>query len=154
MRLHCDVEVVSRHLPALGLRNRGKGVRAVLSLCQQAPQSHPRPLARGERGGPQPACLLVSTLKDKRGTRYEVRGASRQFQGVSTGHFPGREAGRPGAWRTPPFPRLELVLGFVSAGARTLPPLPFPGLFPRARRRRAFENNFLVILLFISATSN
>ncbi|XP_045423745.1 leucine-rich repeat protein 1 isoform X1 [Lemur catta] len=62
MKLHCEVEVVSRHLPALGLRNRGKGTRAVLSLCQQTPRSHPRP-----------ACLLISTLKDKRGTRYELK---------------------------------------------------------------------------------
>lgn len=59
------MEVVSRHLPALGMRNRGKGVRALVSLCQQAPRSAPRP-----------ACLLVATLKDKRGTRYEVRAAA------------------------------------------------------------------------------
>lgn len=75
MRLHCEVEVVSRHLPALGMRNRGKGVRAVLSLCQQAPRTPPGPRAGGERGGRHPACLFISTLKDKRGTRYEVRGA-------------------------------------------------------------------------------
>ncbi|XP_036125603.1 leucine-rich repeat protein 1 isoform X1 [Molossus molossus] len=81
MKLHCEVEVVSRHLPALGLRNRGKGVRAVLSLCQQAPQSQPRPGAGAgaERGGPQPPCLLISTLKDKRGTRYELKGNIEQF---------------------------------------------------------------------------
>ncbi|XP_019517933.1 PREDICTED: leucine-rich repeat protein 1 isoform X1 [Hipposideros armiger] len=71
MKLHCEVEVVSRHLPALGLRNRGKGVRAVLSLSQQTPKNPPRPPAGGERGGQHPACLLISTLKDKRGTRYE-----------------------------------------------------------------------------------
>ncbi|XP_047398454.1 leucine-rich repeat protein 1 isoform X5 [Sciurus carolinensis] len=71
MKLHCEVEVISRHLPALGLRNRGKGVRAVLSLCQQAPGSQLRPRARDEPGGPRPACLLISTMKDKRGTRYE-----------------------------------------------------------------------------------
>uniref|UniRef100_A0A2K5XB11 Leucine rich repeat protein 1 n=1 Tax=Mandrillus leucophaeus TaxID=9568 RepID=A0A2K5XB11_MANLE len=63
MKLQCEVEVISRHLPALGLRNRGKGVRAVLSLCQQTSRSQPS--AR--------AFLLISTLKDKRGTRYEVR---------------------------------------------------------------------------------
>uniref|UniRef100_A0A2K5XAV3 Leucine rich repeat protein 1 n=1 Tax=Mandrillus leucophaeus TaxID=9568 RepID=A0A2K5XAV3_MANLE len=62
MKLQCEVEVISRHLPALGLRNRGKGVRAVLSLCQQTSRSQPS--AR--------AFLLISTLKDKRGTRYEV----------------------------------------------------------------------------------
>uniref|UniRef100_A0A8C5Y9C7 PIF1/LRR1 pleckstrin homology domain-containing protein n=1 Tax=Microcebus murinus TaxID=30608 RepID=A0A8C5Y9C7_MICMU len=58
MKLHCKVEVVSRHLPALGLRNWGK---AVLSLCQQRPTSYQ-----------QPICLLISTLKDKHGTPYEA----------------------------------------------------------------------------------
>lgn len=72
MKLHCEVEVVSRQLPALGMRNRGKGVRAVLSLCQQTARGQPR--ARGERSGPHLTCLFISTLKDKRGTRYEVRG--------------------------------------------------------------------------------
>ncbi|XP_062061173.1 leucine-rich repeat protein 1 isoform X3 [Lepus europaeus] len=74
MRLHCDVEVVSRHLPALGMRNRGKGVRAVLSVCQQ-----PRPRAGGEPGDRPRACLLISTLKDKRGTRYELKENIEQF---------------------------------------------------------------------------
>ncbi|ELW46992.1 Leucine-rich repeat protein 1 [Tupaia chinensis] len=88
MKLHCDVEVTPRHLPALGLRNRGKGVRAVLSLCQQTPRSQPRPRAGGEPGGPPRACLLISTLKDKRGTRYEVRRA-----GVLQGSRGGRASG-------------------------------------------------------------
>ncbi|XP_004638829.1 leucine-rich repeat protein 1 isoform X2 [Octodon degus] len=72
MKLHCEVEVVSRHLPTLGLRNRGKGVRAVVSLCQlRAP-------AKGEPG-PRSACLLVSTMKDKRGTCYELKENIEQF---------------------------------------------------------------------------
>ncbi|XP_032962958.1 leucine-rich repeat protein 1 isoform X2 [Rhinolophus ferrumequinum] len=79
MKLHCEVEVISRHLPALGLRNRGKGVRAVLVLCQQTPKSQPWPQAGGERGGPRPACLLISTLKDKHGTRYELKENIEQF---------------------------------------------------------------------------
>ncbi|MBZ3876668.1 Leucine-rich repeat protein 1 [Sciurus carolinensis] len=89
MKLHCEVEVISRHLPALGLRNRGKGVRAVLSLCQQAPGSQLRPRARDEPGGPRPACLLISTMKDKRGTRYEVSalGAGRRARGVGYALF-------------------------------------------------------------------
>uniref|UniRef100_A0ABI7WGT3 PIF1/LRR1 pleckstrin homology domain-containing protein n=2 Tax=Felinae TaxID=338152 RepID=A0ABI7WGT3_FELCA len=74
MKLHCEVEVVSRRLPALGMRNRGKGIRAVLSLCQQTPGSRPRPRAGGERGGPLPTCLVICTLRDKRGTRYELHG--------------------------------------------------------------------------------
>ncbi|XP_020030084.1 leucine-rich repeat protein 1 isoform X3 [Castor canadensis] len=68
MKLHCEVEVVSRHLPTLGLRNRGKGIRTVLSLCQQSPRSQLRP-----------ACLLISTMKDKRGTRYELKENIEQF---------------------------------------------------------------------------
>ncbi|XP_008565411.1 PREDICTED: leucine-rich repeat protein 1 [Galeopterus variegatus] len=79
MKLHCEVEVISRHLPALGLRNRGKGVRAVLSLCQQTPRSQPRPRAGGEPGSSHPACLLICTLKDKRGTRYELKENIEQF---------------------------------------------------------------------------
>nr|XP_017530519.2 leucine-rich repeat protein 1 isoform X3 [Manis javanica] len=79
MKLHCEVEVVSRHLPALGLRNRGKGVRAVLSLGQQTPRSQPRPRAGSERGGGHPVCLLICTLKDKRGTRYELKENIEQF---------------------------------------------------------------------------
>lgn len=117
MKLHCEVEVISRHLPALGLRNRGKGVRAVLVLCQQTPKSQPWPQAGGERGGPRPACLLISTLKDKHGTRYEVRGASRPCRGSQPRARPlRREAGRSRGWS--PF------WGFVSH--RLLSPHPHP----------------------------
>lgn len=99
MKLHCEVEVISRHLPALGLRNRGKGVRAVLILCQQTPKSQPRPQAGGERGGPHPAYLLISTLKDKRGTRYEVRGESRACGGSQPRFLPlSGEASHPRGW--------------------------------------------------------
>lgn len=76
MRLPCEVEVLSRHLPVLGLRSRGKGVRAVVSLCQ-APRR-----ARAEPGGR--ACLLVSTMKDKRGTRYEVSGPAAASRGCDS----------------------------------------------------------------------
>ncbi|XP_057581159.1 leucine-rich repeat protein 1 isoform X5 [Hippopotamus amphibius kiboko] len=74
MRLHCEVEVVRRQLPALGLRNRGRGVRAVLSLCPRAPGTPPPP-PRARR----PACLLVSTLRDRLGTRYELKENVEQF---------------------------------------------------------------------------
>ncbi|XP_034370325.1 leucine-rich repeat protein 1 [Arvicanthis niloticus] len=71
MRLPCEVEVRSCHLPALGLKSRGKGVRAVVSLCQSPSGNELEPGARTEPGGR--ACLLVSTLKDKQGTRYQLR---------------------------------------------------------------------------------
>lgn len=72
MRLQCEVEVLSRHLPALGLKSRGKGVRAVVSLCQPPRRSELQPGAGAEAGSR--ACLLISTRKDKQGTRYEVGG--------------------------------------------------------------------------------
>ncbi|XP_036062378.1 leucine-rich repeat protein 1 [Onychomys torridus] len=71
MKLHCEVEVLSRHLPVLGLKSRGKGVRAVVSLCQPPRRSELQPGARAGPGGR--ACLLVSTRKDKQGTRYELK---------------------------------------------------------------------------------
>lgn len=71
MRLHCEVEVRNRHLPALGLKARGKGMRAVVSLCQPPRGSALQPGAGAESDGR--ACLLVSTMKDRQGTRYEVR---------------------------------------------------------------------------------
>ncbi|KAM5235855.1 leucine-rich repeat protein 1 [Ctenodactylus gundi] len=79
MKLHCEVEVVSRHLPTLGLRNRGKGVRALLSLCQQTPPNQLQPSTGDGPGGPHLACLLVSTMKDKRGSRYELKGNVERF---------------------------------------------------------------------------
>ncbi|XP_007537816.1 leucine-rich repeat protein 1 isoform X2 [Erinaceus europaeus] len=73
MKLHCEVEVVCRHLPTLGLRNRGKGVRAILSLCQQMPR------AGAERDSPPPARLRIATLKDKLGTCYQLKGNIEKF---------------------------------------------------------------------------
>lgn len=70
MRLHCEVEVRSCHLPTLGLKSRGKGVRAVVSLCQSPGRNELEPGARTKPG--HCACLLVSTMKDKQGTRYQV----------------------------------------------------------------------------------
>ncbi|KAL1790276.1 leucine-rich repeat protein 1 isoform X1 [Sigmodon hispidus] len=66
MRLCCEVDVVSRHLPALGLKSRGKGVQAVVSLCLP-------PRGNELQSGPSRACLLISTRKDKQGTRYELK---------------------------------------------------------------------------------
>lgn len=129
MKLHCEVEVISRHLPALGLRNRGKGVRAVLILCQQTPKSPPWPQAGGERGGPHPACLLVSTLKDKRGTRYEVRGASGPCRGRQPRALPLSRGWGP-CW------------GCGSHRPRSPIATPVPGSWacPKDPKRKAFEN--------------
>lgn len=66
------MEVRSCHLPALGFKARGKGMRAVVSLCQLPRRSELQPGARARSGGG--ACLLVSTMKDRQGTRYEVSG--------------------------------------------------------------------------------
>lgn len=65
------MEVRSCHLPTLGLKSRGKGVRAVVSLCQPPGRNELQPGTSTEPGGR--ACLLVSTMKDKQGTRYKVR---------------------------------------------------------------------------------
>lgn len=58
MRLQCDVEVVSRLLPASGLRGRGRGTRALLLL--------------GRPPGPHGACLVVCTARQRAGARYKV----------------------------------------------------------------------------------
>ncbi|XP_042533723.1 leucine-rich repeat protein 1 isoform X3 [Dipodomys spectabilis] len=79
MKLHCEVEVVSRHLPALGLRNRGKGVRAVVSLCQQSAGNQRRPQASSDPGSQPPAFLFISTMKDRHGTRYQLKENIEQF---------------------------------------------------------------------------
>lgn len=71
MRLPCEVDVRSCHLPTLGLASRGKGVRAVVSLCQPPGGNELQPGARTEPGGR--VCLLVSTMKDRQGARYKVR---------------------------------------------------------------------------------
>uniref|UniRef100_A0A8B9C884 PIF1/LRR1 pleckstrin homology domain-containing protein n=1 Tax=Anser brachyrhynchus TaxID=132585 RepID=A0A8B9C884_9AVES len=62
MRLQCEVEVVSRLLPSCGLRGRGRGTRALLSLG--------RPPG-GARGGS--VYLMVCTARDRGGARYKVQ---------------------------------------------------------------------------------
>ncbi|OCT68334.1 leucine rich repeat protein 1 L homeolog isoform X1 [Xenopus laevis] len=59
MKLQCEVEVINRMLPTFGLKNRGKGTRAVLSVGRQ----------EGKRGA---AYLMICTLKDKSGSRYKL----------------------------------------------------------------------------------
>ncbi|KAG8449178.1 hypothetical protein GDO86_016016 [Hymenochirus boettgeri] len=59
MKLQCEVEVINRMLPTFGMRNRGKGTRAVLSVGRQ----------EGKRGA---IYLMICTLKDKAGSRYKL----------------------------------------------------------------------------------
>ncbi|KAM5129051.1 leucine-rich repeat protein 1 [Mantella aurantiaca] len=64
MRLQCEVEVINRMLPTFGMRNRGKGTRAVLSVGRQEEKG------TGQRG---PIYLMICTLKDKAGSRYKLQ---------------------------------------------------------------------------------
>uniref|UniRef100_A0A669PWH1 Leucine rich repeat protein 1 n=1 Tax=Phasianus colchicus TaxID=9054 RepID=A0A669PWH1_PHACC len=67
MRLQCDVEVVSRLLPTCGLRGRGRGSRALLSLGRQPGRA---------RGG---VYLMVCTARDRAGVRYQVQDNVERF---------------------------------------------------------------------------
>ncbi|CAI9570488.1 unnamed protein product, partial [Staurois parvus] len=64
MRLQCEVEVINRMLPTFGMRNRGKGTRAVLSVGRQEEKGS------GLRGA---IYLMICTLKDKAGSRYKLQ---------------------------------------------------------------------------------
>ncbi|XP_050753561.1 leucine-rich repeat protein 1 isoform X2 [Gymnogyps californianus] len=65
MRLQCEVEVVSRLLPTCGLRGRGRGTRALLSLG--------RPPGRARDSGGGGVYLMVCTARDRVGARYKVQ---------------------------------------------------------------------------------
>nr|XP_056708218.1 leucine-rich repeat protein 1 [Euleptes europaea] len=62
MRLPCEVSVSSRLLPSAGLRGPGRAARALLSLG--------RPAGGAGGGG---VWLLVSTARDRPGTKYQLR---------------------------------------------------------------------------------
>ncbi|XP_066486458.1 leucine-rich repeat protein 1 [Tiliqua scincoides] len=59
MRLECEVRVAGRGLPSAGLRGPGRPARALLSL--------------GRAGGGGGPCLLVSTARQRPGTRFQLR---------------------------------------------------------------------------------
>uniref|UniRef100_A0A673JCZ3 PIF1/LRR1 pleckstrin homology domain-containing protein n=1 Tax=Sinocyclocheilus rhinocerous TaxID=307959 RepID=A0A673JCZ3_9TELE len=62
MKLQCDVEVVSRLLPSIGVRSKGRSSRAVLSIGRLS-----------DRG----VCLLICTARDRSGaTKAGHRGAT------------------------------------------------------------------------------
>ncbi|KAI5610917.1 leucine-rich repeat protein 1 [Silurus asotus] len=62
MKLQCDVEVVNRMLPTFGLRNRGRGSRAVLSIGRHVDQKTQIPSVY----------LLICTAKDRTGSKYKA----------------------------------------------------------------------------------
>ncbi|XP_053553643.1 leucine-rich repeat protein 1 [Bombina bombina] len=59
MKLQCDVEVINRMLPTYGMKNRGKGSRAMLSIGKQE-----------KRGA---IYIMICTQKDKAGSRYKLQ---------------------------------------------------------------------------------
>ncbi|KAL8168608.1 UNVERIFIED_CONTAM: Leucine-rich repeat protein 1 [Gekko kuhli] len=67
MRLPCEVSVVSRLLPSAGLRGPGRAARALLSLGRPSGG----PAAAGNGGGG--VWLLVSTARDRPGTKYQLK---------------------------------------------------------------------------------
>lgn len=62
MKLQCDVEVVNRMLPTYGMKSRGKGTRAVLSIGKHLDKA-------SQRGN---VYLLICTAKDRAGSKYKV----------------------------------------------------------------------------------
>ncbi|CAB1334887.1 unnamed protein product [Coregonus sp. 'balchen'] len=63
MKLQCDVEVVNRMLPTYGIKNRGKGVRAVLSIGRLVDKTT--------------ECnniyLMICTANDRAGSKYKLK---------------------------------------------------------------------------------
>ncbi len=57
MKLQCDVEVVNRMLPSVGLRSKGRSSRAVLSIGKHADRT---------------LHLLICTAKDRSGAQYKA----------------------------------------------------------------------------------
>uniref|UniRef100_A0A8C2JV71 PIF1/LRR1 pleckstrin homology domain-containing protein n=1 Tax=Cyprinus carpio TaxID=7962 RepID=A0A8C2JV71_CYPCA len=63
MRLQCDVEVVNRALPSLGLRGHSRSRRAVLSIGKHADRSAPS----------SGLYLLICTARDRSGSKYKLK---------------------------------------------------------------------------------
>ena len=62
MKLQCDVEVVNRMLPSFGMKNRGKGARAVLSIGKHLDKTTQR----------TSVYMIICTAKDRTGSKYKV----------------------------------------------------------------------------------
>ncbi|KAK7904345.1 hypothetical protein WMY93_016952 [Mugilogobius chulae] len=69
MKLQCDVEVVNRQLPTYGMKARGKGTRAVLSIGKQMDKTSQR----------SNVCMLICTAKDRAGSKYKLKGNIEKF---------------------------------------------------------------------------
>ncbi|KAJ8394242.1 hypothetical protein AAFF_G00048250 [Aldrovandia affinis] len=63
MKLQCDVEVVNRMLPTYGMKGRGKGARAVLSIGRHLDKTSQRTCIY----------LMICTAKDKVGSKYKLK---------------------------------------------------------------------------------
>ena len=62
MKLQCDVEVVNRMLPTLGMKSRGRGARAVLSIGKHLDKASQR----------SSVFMMICTAKDRAGSKYKV----------------------------------------------------------------------------------
>lgn len=62
MKLQCDVEVVNRMLPTFGVKGKGRGSRAVLSIGKHVDKNTQR----------ANIYLLICTAKDKAGCKYKA----------------------------------------------------------------------------------
>ncbi|XP_046870039.1 leucine-rich repeat protein 1 [Hypomesus transpacificus] len=68
MKLQCDVEVVSRMLPTFGMKRKGKGVRAVLSIGKHVDKNTQRNIY-----------LMICTAKDRAGSKYKLKDNIEKF---------------------------------------------------------------------------
>ncbi|XP_030071186.1 leucine-rich repeat protein 1 [Microcaecilia unicolor] len=70
MKLQCEVEVINRMLPTYGMKNRGRGTQAVLSIGRQQEKVP---------GRASTVCLMICTQKDRVGSKYKLKENIEQF---------------------------------------------------------------------------
>ncbi|MBN3314737.1 LLR1 protein, partial [Atractosteus spatula] len=69
MKLQCEAEVINRMLPTYGVRSRGKGTRAVLSIGRHLDKTTTI----------NNVYLMICTLRDKAGSKYKLKENIEQF---------------------------------------------------------------------------
>ncbi|XP_076021756.1 leucine-rich repeat protein 1 [Genypterus blacodes] len=69
MKLQCDVEVVNRMLPSFGMKSRGKGLRAVVSIGKHVDKTTQR----------SNIYMMICTAKDRAGSKYKLRDNIEKF---------------------------------------------------------------------------